>query len=123
MKKILVLSFLIAFIAYRAIAQTIPVDISQDPVFTQYFNVVMSAIIILVGIIAGYIPALKNINKATLTIVTSVIVGAIDIFYFKGNILQVVLSALGAVVAYNQVIRQAVNEPVIKSVETADKAL
>lgn len=120
MKKLFVLSFLIAFIAYRAIAQTIPVDITQDPVFTQYFNVVMSAIIILVGIIAGYIPALKNVNKATLTIITSVIVGAIDIFYFKGNIVQVVLSAIAAVVAYNQVIRQAVNEPVIKSAETAE---
>ena len=81
MKKLFVLASLMAFIAYRAIAQTTPVDISQDPVFTQYFNVVLGAIIILAGIIAGYIPALKNINKATLTIITSVIVGAIDLFY------------------------------------------
>ena len=117
MKKVVIISALLLFISYSITAQQFPIDLTdlnKDNVFDKLFSPVMSAIVLLTGILSSYIPALKKINKATLTIITSVIIGIVSIIAFKSNITEVIVSIFVAINLYNGLIRQAVKEPLIK---------
>jgi ABC-type antimicrobial peptide transport system permease subunit len=74
----------------------------------------MSAIVILLGIVSKYIPKLKELNKATLTLITSLVLGIIAVAFYGMTIEKAVLSVLFAVMAYNNLIKQAITKPVLK---------
>ena len=116
MKKVLVISALLLFISYSITAQ-LPIDLSdltKDNVFDKLFSPVMSAIVLLTGLLSSYIPILKKVNKATLTIITSVIIGIVSIVAFHSSVTEVIVSIFVAINLYNGLIRQAVKEPLIK---------
>lgn len=121
MKKVVIISALLLFIAFSSFAQ-LPIDLSdltKDNVFDKLFSPIMSTIVLLTGLLSSYIPALKKINKATLTLVTSIIIGIVSIVAFKSNITEVIISIFVAVQMYNGLIRQAVKEPLVKEIKSA----
>lgn len=115
MNKIIILVGLLLFVALSAFGQVPDLsDITKDNVFDKLLNPVISALVLISGILAGYIPALKKVNKATFVLIAAVVIGVVAVTVYKSSIQQVIFSVLAAITAWNANIRQAVKEPIVK---------
>ena len=115
-KAFSIITLLLLFVGYQCSAQ-LGFDlttITKDNIFQELFSPVMSALVVVLGIVSKYIPTLKDINKATLTFITSVVLGVIAVSYYKMPVEKAVLSVLFAVMAYNNLIKQVVTKPIVK---------
>ena len=113
-KKVKILSFILigSMLAATNINAQSPLDgVDATNAFQKLFDPLMSFVIVAVSYLAAFIPALKNVNKAALTGVVIVLIGIISAAYFKASIQEILISALMAILGYNNIIKQMLPSP------------
>ena len=118
-KKILLsASFLFVF-ALTTFAQA---PISFDNFLTENFNTTLSSAILVLSFLAAKIPALKNINKAYITIAVIVLLGAFYMIQYSVPLKEVWLSALLAIATYLGIGKQLLTAPLLKELPSGDES-